>query len=192
MAVDGGQHLAVLIVLRVERQVEEVLQHVELALVGVDAGGVAVVEVDLRTAVVLLGIGMVDEHVVVGVGHDVGDVVVVTHAEGHVVRVGLAQVGLGIVGYLVVVLIPIDGRVVVDEGRAVLVCGGILLVGKDLPSGAEHLEGTGGHLGHLHTDGRAGQHGVGLGELTDLRHAALELQVDVDDVTLGDRHDVGA
>lgn len=75
-------------------EVEEVLEQVELALVGI--GGGASVDVNLGIALHFL---VVDEHVVLGVAHHGIDVVVVGHGELHSIGIGLAQVGLGVVGY---------------------------------------------------------------------------------------------
>ena len=171
---------------RVQRQVEEILQHIQLTLICISLGNIAIIDVDLRTAVILLGIFVIDEHVVVLVGHHVGDVMVVTHAERYIVRVGLAQIGLSVVGNLVIILIPIHGGVVVDEGLSVLAFCSICRVVKDFPSAAEDFERAGGYFWHFQTDSGARQYRIGLGEFSNLGYATLELQVNIHDMPFAD------
>ena len=67
---------------------------------------------------------------------------VVGHADGHVVRVVLAQDRLGIVGQVEAVLIPVervDGGYI---GHAVSMVQGVLLVVEEFPSAAADFEGT--------------------------------------------------
>ena len=189
MAIDGaaagdGGRVAVAVHRVVESEVVEVLQEVKLAL-GV-VGAFAVVDVDFAGTGNVL---MVNEQVARMVHHGV-DVVVVGHGELHGVGVRLAEVGLSIVGHIVVVLIPVHRREVVEVRYAVGVMFGIGLVGEHLPSAADDLEGTRSYVGLLQAHGAVGQHDGRLLKLADARHAALELEVDVDDVLLGDFIDV--
>ena len=187
---DGHRLVLLVVLLGLQRQVEEVLQEVEFVLCGI-GGAVAAVDVDLRVALTV-GILVVKEHVVLLVQHHLVEVVVVGHGELYGVGVGLAQIGLGVVGHVVAVLIPEHLRVVVDVRLSVLVAGGIGQVGKEFPSGSQNLKCSGFYIRHLQTHRGAWQHGVGFGELAYLGHAALELQVDVDDMALGDGRDVHA
>ena len=67
----------------------------------------------------------------------------------------------------------------------------IRLVGEHLPSTTDNLEGTRCYVGLLQTYGTVGQHDGRLLQFADSRYTALELQVDVDDMLLGNFLDVG-
>ena len=166
-------------------EVEEVLEEVEFALGVVRA--LAVVDVNLARTVHIL---VVHKQVARVVHHGI-EVVVVGHGELHEVGVGLAEVRLSVVGYVVVVLVPVHRREVVEVRNTVGVVFGIGLVGEHLPSAADDLEGTGCDVRLLQTHGAVGQHDGRLLQLADARHTALELQVDVDDMLLGNLLDVG-
>ena len=129
--------------------------------------------------------------VVRGVGHHLGQVVVVGHAYGHRIAVGLAEIGARIVGYVVlVVLVPVHLCLVVGPRLAVAVVVGLVVVGEDFPSAAQYLVGSGRYVGLLHAHGGAGQHYRRRREGRDGGHSALELQVDVDHVNLVGHVDV--
>ena len=112
----------------VDTEVVEVLQQIDTAL-GITA---IVVQVDLTVA---LHLRMIDIEVVLGIGHDSLQVVVVGHTERHVVRVGLTQIGLGVVSQILTILIPID-RCRAVEGDTIAMTLGIILIGEDLPATA--------------------------------------------------------
>ena len=171
-------------------QVVEALQQVETVL------RAAAVVVDVYLWLDDLGfveqILVVDVVVVVGGIHYLLQVVVVGYGDGHGVGVGLAQIGPCIVGDMVVVLIEVEGihvRAVLD---AVDVSLGILRVVEELPSAACHLVGSGRDERLLDADGGAGQDDVGLLDVLDGGHAALELEVNIHHMALADRHDVHA
>ena len=171
-------------------QVIEVLQQVETVL----RAAAVVVDVylwldDLGFVEQILVVNIV---VVVGSIHHLLQVVVVGYGDGHGVGVGLAQIGPCIVGNKVVVLIEVEGihvRAVLD---AVDVSLGICLVVEELPSAACHLIGSGRDERLLDADGGAGQDDVGLLDVLDGGHAALELEVNIQHMALADRHDVHA
>ena len=184
---DGYGLLFIVIGLLVVRQVDELLQQL-CAVLAVGTRAV-VVEVYLRLAVHVLVVYVV---VVLLVVHQLAQVVVVGHGELYGIRVGAAEVRLGIIGHVVVVLVPVQVGGVVVVGYAVAVQRGIAGIGKHLPSGTGNLEGTGFHARYLHAHAVAGYDGGGLLQRTYLGHARLELQVYVHDVSFGHRHHVVA
>ena len=129
---------------------------------------------------------------VVLVGHHLLQVVVVSHADGHVVRVGLAQLGLGIVGNVVAVLIPVErgrgGHVFHTVDMAL----GVALAFEELPSTTKRLVGLRVYMGVFHGNGSAGQHQVGRQDVVHDGYATLEYQVDVHHMALADGRDVVA
>ena len=131
------------------RQVEEVLQEVELVLRSIGCA-VTIVDVNLRIALAV-SILMVEVHVVPLILHHLVEVVVVGHRELYGVRIGLAKVGLGVVRYPIAVLIPVHRCAVVDIGLSVLVCGSILIVGEYFPTGAEDFISTRSDVRNLQT-----------------------------------------
>ena len=168
-------------------QVVEVLQEVESVL----RAAAVVVDVDLRlylqTVEYLL---VVDIVVVVLVVHHLLQVVVVGHADRHVVGVGLAQGSLGVVGQVVLVLIEIervgDGCVV----HAVHVALGIGLAVEELPAGTGNLVGSGSDIRFGDGDGGTWQDDFRCLDVLHGGYAALEAQVDVQHMALADRRDV--
>ena len=117
---------------------------------------------------------------------------VVAHADGHGVGVGLAQARLGVVGYPVVVLVPIDGIRVVGIALSVVVGVGMGVVVEDFPARLGDVEGTRGDGGDVQAQRGTRQHEGRRVQLANLGHAALEADMDVDDVALGDGRDVVA
>ena len=193
-AADDGLRLAIfegeLLVAEVDELAEEV--DAALALGGLGAGSVAhgvVVDVNLGLVVHVL---VVDVVVVLLVVHHLLQVVVVAHAEGHGVGVSLAQARLGVVGYPVVVLVPIDGIHVVGVALSVVVGVGMGVVVEDLPSGLGDVEGARRDGGDVQAQRGTRQHEGRRVQLANLGHAALEADMDVDDVALGDGRDVVA
>ena len=115
--------------------------------------------------------------------HDGIEVVVVGHGERNGVRISLTKIGLRVEGNIVLaILIPIDRRIVVLEGHTVTVVVGIVLCVEEFPAAGEHLVESGVHIWCLQAHGIARQHGGRRTELSDLRHTALEFEVDIDDM----------
>ena len=165
-----------------DAEVEEVTQQVDATL------GVAsiVVQVDLT---VTLHIGMVDMQMELRVGHHLPQVVVVGHAERYGIGIGLTEVGLGVVGQILTVLIPVD-RCLVGELPAIAVALGVLLVLEDLPAAAHDLIGTRLHGGLEESHIVARQDSSRRAEVANLGHATLEVDMDIDDMALRDRLDM--
>ena len=134
--------------------------------------------------------GLIQIHIMVGLvvvhraGHHVFHAVVVGHGDGHRIGEGLAQIALGVVGHIILVLIEVHRRVVVDVGQAVLVGGGIVLVFIDFPSATQDFVGSLGDKRLVEAHTGTGQHSRGLQQLTDGGHTTLKVDVDVDDVAL--------
>ena len=127
---------------------------------------------------------------VVRVCHDLRQVVVVCHADRLVVRVGLAQIGLGVVRQIVTVLVPVelvDVRQVVNTVQVVL---GIADGLEELPSTTGDLVGTRGDNRLAETQLRTGQDGLRLLDVLDKRNTALEVDVDVHHMAFADGCDV--
>ena len=166
----------------VDAEVEEVAQQVDATL------GVAsiVVQVDLT---VTLHVGMVDMQMELRVGHHLPQVVVVGHAERDGIGIGLTEVGLGVVGQILTVLIPVD-RCLVGELPAIAVALGVLLVLEDLPAAAHDLIGTRLHGGLEESHIVARQDSSRRAEVANLGHATLEVDMDIDDMALRDRLDM--
>ena len=124
------------------------LQTLAVVYVGVEGAVVAhveelvqlvyVVEIDLRVAA-YLGVVYVEE---VFVGQHVGQVMVVGHGDAHGVRIGLAQIALGVEGHVVAVLVPVERRYAVDVLLSVLVAVGVALALEDFPAAAYHGDGA--------------------------------------------------
>ena len=136
---------------------------------------------------------MVDVVVVIRGLHDLLQVVVVGHAHGNVIGVGLAQIALGIVGQEVLVLIEVER--VGDGGvfHAVDVALGIGLGVEELPAATGNLVGTGCHVRFGDADGGTGQDDVRSLDVLHGGHATLEVQVDVQHVVFAygrDMHSV--
>ena len=165
-----------------DAEVEEVAQQVDAAL------GVAsiVVQVDLT---VTLHVGMVDMQMELRVGHHLPQVVVVGHAERYGIGIGLTEVGLGVVGQILTVLIPVD-RCLVGELPAIAVALGVLLVLEDLPAAAHDLIGTRLHGGLEESHIVARQDSSRRAEVANLGHTTLEVDMDIDDMALRDRLDM--
>ena len=176
VAVGNGEHT----------QVVEVLEEVETVL-----AAAVVVDVDLGIAL-QTGAVVIDMQMVERVGHHAFQVVVVGHAHRHVVRVGLAQEGLGVVGQLESILIPVER---IDAGRifhTVDMALGVAFVLKQFPAAANDLIGTGCDGRNAHGDASAWQHDGGSIDVIHGGHAALELDMDVQHMTLADGSDVRA
>ena len=123
----------------------------------------------------------------VAVGHHLCQVVVVGYAHGYGVRIGTTQIALGVVGYIVTVLIPVERiecRCIVNTVGVAL---GITLGFEQLPSTACDFVGTGRYDRLAQTGVVAGQDDVGLRNLIHGGHTALECQVDVHYMALADR-----
>ena len=133
---------------------------------------------------------MVNIVVVVSCIHHLLQVVVVRYRELYGIRVGLTEVSLRIIGNIVVVLIPVYRRRVIIERLTISMQGSIIGIGEHLPSRAGDLESTRLNRRNLQTDGCTRQHGIWFLEHTNLWHTTLEIDVQVDNVTLTDRRDV--
>ena len=170
-----------------QTQVKQLFEDVKSVL----ATGAVVIDVDLRVA---LSVCFGNVHIVVmflGIHHCL-HVVVVGHAHGHGIRIGTTQVGLGVVGHVVAVLIPVERigcRVVF---HTVGVAFGICLVLEELPTAAGHFIGAGGHFRLAHGVEPSGQDKVRRQDVLHNRHTALKLQVNVQHVTLADGRYIAA
>ena len=67
-------------------------------------------------------------------------------ANGQVVRIGLAQIGLGIVGQEVAILIPIERIAAWRVVNTIDMALGIAFVLEQLPAATRHLIGSGSHI----------------------------------------------
>ena len=167
-------------------QVIEVLENVKAIL----SATAVVIDVYLRFDT------LVDDFLVVYVVvvflsiHYLLQVVVVTHTERYGVTVGLAQIGLCIVGNVIVVLIQIYRGQVIIIGLPVGVCLGFILAGENLPTGVGYKIGSLLHGRYLHAYSCSGQYKVGLLQLANFGHTALEIDMDVHDVAFAHWHDI--
>ena len=170
-----------------QTQVIQVLEQVKTILTAV----AVVVDVYLRVANLMC---FWNVHVVVVelVVHHCFQIVVVSHAHRYSIRIGAAQVALGIVSHVVAVLIPVERiarRVVFYTVDVAL---GITLGIEEFPSAAGHLVGSRGYIRLTHGVEPSGQNEVGLFDIIHDRHTALELQVDIQNMALADRCYVSA
>ena len=118
--------------------------------------------------------------------HHLLQIVVVSHTHLHGVRVGLTEIGLGIVSQIVAILIPIQrirGRRVFDT---VNVAFGIRRLLEELPSTTRYLICTWGYMWFTNTDEGSWQHNLRRLDVLNERNTALEQHVDVHHVTLAD------
>ena len=165
---------------------EQVMEVVQVVLYGINAYAYigSRVKINLgRIQTALADVFVVDVHVFVlpvhPMVHHLAHTVVVGHGQGDGVRVGTSEVGLGVVGHVVSILIPVHRCGVVLVCVTVLVCCGILVVVIDFPSGTEHLVSTGCYGRYSKADSRVGHHGAWDSEVTNFGLSVLELQVDV-------------
>ena len=142
-----------------------------------------VVDIDLRLALHI----MVVYIIVVLLGlHHLLQVVVVGHAYLYGIRIGLAEIGLGIVSHIVVVLIPeerVGSQVVfltVDMALSVCCCT------EQLPSTTCHLVGTWCYVRLTKSYLATRQYQLRSLDVLDKRHTALEVDVDVHHMALAD------
>ena len=124
---------------------------------------------------------VVNEHTF-GMVHHLAHAVVVGHGEGYGVGVCLAQIGLGIVGHIVVVLIPVHGGGIVFIFYAILMLVSIFGGFEDFPSTTEDFVGTSLDRGYRQTHHRVRQYCSRRCHITNCRLSATEFQVDVDDM----------
>ena len=124
---------------------------------------------------------MVNEHTF-GMVHHLAHAVVVGHGEGYGVGVCLAQISLGIVGHIVVVLIPVHGGGIILIGNTVLVFQGIFFSLEHFPSSAEDFVCSllYGRYGQTHS--RIGQYRSRRIDITDGRLTTLELNMNIYDM----------
>ena len=128
--------------------------------------------------------------VVLLIVHDALQVVVVGHADGYVIRVGLAQVGLGIVGQIEAILIPverIDRRCI---GHTVDMALGIRLRLEEFPSATSNFVSTRCYRRYAHGDAGTWQHDGRRIDVLYLWYAALEVDVDVHHMAFADWYDM--
>ena len=163
-------------------EAEEVAEQVEFALLRV-RDALTVVDVYLRVA---LHPRVVHIHVVLRVLHHLVHVVVVGHGDLYGIRVRLAEVGLGIVGHVVAVLIPVHRCLVGGIRRAVLMADGIGKAAVGLPSAAQDFVGALGHRRLVQSEHVARQNGAWRQQFADDGHAALEVDTDVHHMALSD------
>ena len=119
--------------------------------------------------------------------HHLLQVVVVGHADRQVVRIGLAQIGLGIVGQEVAILIPIERIVAWRIVDTVDVAFGIAFVLKQLPATARYLIGSRSHLRFTQTEEVARNDSLRLSDILYSRNTTLKLEMDVHHMALTDR-----
>ena len=115
---------------------------------------------------------------------------VVGHTHLHGVRVGLTEIGLGVVGQIVAVLIPVkrvSGRRVFDTVDMAL---SVRLLLEQFPATTRYLVGTWCDVWLANTDKGSWQHNLRCLDVLDERNTALEHDVDVHHMTLTDRGDV--
>ena len=127
---------------------------------------------------------------VLGICQHLRQVVVVSDAYRHGVRVCLAEISLGIVSQIVAVLIPVE-RI---SGRRIFLTIDMALsvrhLLEQLPSTARYLVGTRSDVRFTNTDERTRQYHLWSLDVLNGRNTTLELHVDVHHVTLADRCDV--
>ena len=166
-------------------EVMETLQQVELILIGMQT----TVEINLRRTIHIL---MVDVEVMLLICHDLREVVVVGYTDRHRIRIGLTEVCHRVEGNLVIlILIPIELRLVVDKRHAIATGLIIVLTWEQFPTVCDNLVKTRVHRRRLHAEGVTRQDGRRCAQLTDLRCSTLQLQVNVHHVEfVGQRYTV--
>ena len=131
---------------------------------------------------------MIHIEVVLLILHDGIQVVVVSHTQRHVVRIGLTQIGLRVEcqPYLLV-LIPVEWGAVDGEWLTIAVQHGVILVVEHLPATGQHLVKTRIHRRCLQSERVARQHGRRRVQRTNLRSTTLQLQADIQHMQLIDQ-----
>ena len=167
-------------------QVIEVTQVIQSVLVTC-----IVIDVDLRVTFQAVAV-IVHMQVSLLILHDTFQVMVVGYADGHGIRVGLAQIGLGVVCQHVAVLIPVERVCAGGVFLTVDMTLGVALLLEDFPSAAQYLVGSGPYGGHTHGNAGTGQDNLGLPDILYNGDAGTEVDVDVDDMTFADGCDVQA
>ena len=153
-------------------QVVEILQEVELTLRLVRQA-LAVININLAGAVY---IRMIHIHVVCLILHHFIQVMVVGHTEQYGVRIGLTQIGLRIECHpSLLVLIPIELRLIIIERYTVAMMDSILLIGKHLPAIRQDLIETWVHSRRFQTHLVTWQYHWRCVQRTNLRCTALQL-----------------
>ena len=133
---------------------------------------------------------MVHVVVVLLVVHHLLHVVIVGHADLYGVRIGLAEIGQGVVFQIVAVLIPVQRVAVGYELNTVGMALGIANALEQLPSATSNLVSSRCDDRLLYTDVGAWYDDSRRGDVINGRNTALELQVDVQHMALTVRYDV--
>ena len=160
-------------------EVEELLQ------LGSTVG--SIVDINLR---VTLNERIINIVVVLGIIQHLLQVMVVSHTHLNGVRVGLTEIGLGIVSEIEAILIPVkrvSGRRVFDTVDMAL---SVRLLLEQFPSTTRYLVGTWCDVWLANTDKGSWQHNLRCLDVLDERNTALEHDVDVHHMTLTDRSHV--
>ena len=166
-------------------QVIEVLEQVESIL----RTAAIVVDVNLRVALQTAAV-VVHVQVVFLVVHHLLQVVVVGHADRHVVRVGLTQIGLRIVCQIETVLIPVERIYRRRIGHTVDMALGIVRILEEFPTATGNLVSTRCYRRYAHGDARTWQYDGRCIDIFHCRHTTLEVDVDVHHMTFGDRYNM--
>ena len=122
--------------------------------------------------------------------HHLLQIVVVGYRDRHMVRVGLAEIGLSIVSYIIAILIPVE-RVaawIILYTIGVTLCIVHFLV--EFPSTTCYLISTRCYGRRTQCHSCSWKNNTRLGDVFYIRNTTLELQVDIHHVTLSDRSDV--
>ena len=122
--------------------------------------------------------------------HHLLQVMVIGDTHGYVVRVGLTEISLGIVGHIVTVLIIIQQ---IGSRRIFYTIDMTLGFGlrlEQLPTTTRQLVGTWCHVRILQADGRTRQHNLWRQDVLYVWHTTLELDMNVHHMALADRRDV--
>ena len=159
-----------------QTQVIKVFQQVKLTLRRI-TDAVAVVDIDLR---ITDSTRMIHIHMMFLIVHHGIKFMVVGYTDGHGVRIDLGQIVSRIEGHpCLFVLIPIDGRVTIVEGRTIDMLLSLIIVGEDLPAVTKRLIESRIHLRCCQADSIARQYGGRRTQFTDSGHSTLQLQMDV-------------
>ena len=123
---------------------------------------------------------MIYIEVVLLILHHSIEVVVVSHRQWHIVRVGLAQIGLRIEGqeYLLI-LIPVERCTIVCEWDAITMQHRIVFRIEQFPATGQNLIKSRTNGWCLQTDGITRQYSRRCRQRANLRCTTLQLQVDV-------------
>ena len=122
--------------------------------------------------------------------HHLLQVVIVGYRNRYMVRVCPTEIGLSIVSNIIAILIPVERVVAWGILYTIHVTLGIVHFLVEFPSTTCYLVGTRCYGRRTQRDRRSWQDDTRFGDVLNVRNTALELQVDIHYVALGNRCDV--